>query len=194
MATPPVETGESARASSPAPPPAPLGVAACAVGPSNALGPGRRGPCSFSAPWSLDSGMGKVRACPVSHPWTWSTGRVAGRAHRKILWFSGLSLILEPGPRFSSLSDLCGPPTPFRPLGPPRPPDSCPEFSHVPPRWRGVWEGNAFRMLSSTSVSRCVPGQRTLAPTPKGVFSRKTFQPNSRRESVCMMHSKAYAK
>lgn len=157
MATPPVETGESARASSPAPPPAPLGVAACAVGPSNALGPGRRGPCSFSAPWSLDSGMGKVRACPVSHPWTWSTGRVAGRAHRKILWFSGLSLILEPGPGFSSLSDLCGPPTPFRPLGPPRPPDSCPEFSHVPPRWRGVWEGNAFRMLSSIMTGPVSP-------------------------------------
>lgn len=46
--------------------------------------------------------MRKVGACQVSHRWTYSTGRVAGRGHRKIPWFSGLPLISEPEPRFSA--------------------------------------------------------------------------------------------
>ncbi|MEJ1274623.1 hypothetical protein NN561_005511 [Cricetulus griseus] len=72
-------------------------------------------------PVVLESGVRKVGVCQVSRPWTWSTGRIAGRAHRKILWFSGLRLILEPEPRFSPPWPLlvcrrC-PPTPCSPLG-----------------------------------------------------------------------------
>lgn len=69
-------------------------------------------------PWTLGCHTSRE---PNEPPVDWSAGRVAGRAHRKILWFSGLPLILEAEPGFSSSwslrASLRYPPTSFRPPG-----------------------------------------------------------------------------
>lgn len=49
----------------------------------------------------------------------------------------------------------------------------------------------SFIMTEPASPS-CSLAREPRRPRPLGVFSRKTFQPNSRREVVCLMRSKAY--
>lgn len=143
-------------------------------------------------PCALILGIGGEEGARLPSEPRVSPGRVRGRAHRKVFRLSGLPLLVEPERRFSTPLTLRAalryPPTPFKSPGPPRPSDSYPELSHVPSRWRRVWEGDASSGNDAefhrdwTSL-RLGAWPENRAPMPGGRIFLENFA-NSRREVV----------